>query len=99
MANIHHNFMDMKKKSREKHPELVALGKEIRRRRYDMGYSQAEFAHELNLARGYYGGIERGERSLSVLNLTRIAIGLNTSLAEMLSGIDEQFVKKYLKKR
>lgn len=89
----------MTKKRAPRHPELEALGKEIRRRRYDMGYSQVEFAHELHMARGYYGGIERGERSLSVLNLTRIAIGLNTSLAELLSGIDEQFVKKHLKKR
>ncbi len=89
----------MTKKRKEKHPELVALGKEIRCQRYDMGYSQAEFANELNLARGYYGGIERGERSLSVLSLTRIAIGLNTTLAELLSDIDEQFVKKHLKKR
>lgn len=87
------------KKRKEKHPELVALGKEIRRRRYDMAYSQAEFAHELHLGRGYYGGIERGERSLSFLNLIRITIGLNINLAELLSGIDEQFVKKHLKKR
>jgi len=89
----------MTKKRKEKQPELVALGREIRRRRYDMGYSQADFAHELHLNRPYYGGIERGERNLSVLNLTRIAIGLNASLTELLSGFDEQFVKKYIKKR
>jgi transcriptional regulator with XRE-family HTH domain len=89
----------MKKKHKENHPESVALGKEIRRRRYDMCYSQASFAYELHLGRSYYSGIERGERNLSVLNLTRIAIGLNTTLAELLSGIDEQFVKSSLKKR
>ena len=89
----------MTKKRKEKHPELVALGKEIRHRRYDMGYTQSEFANEIHLGRNYYGGIERGERSVSVLSLTRIAIGLNTSLTELLSGYDDQFVKKYIKKR
>ncbi len=88
-----------KKRTAKKHPELIVLGKEIRYRRYDMGYSQADFAHELHLNRSYYGGIERGERNLSVLNLTRIAIGLNTTLAELLSGYDQQFVKSFLKKR
>lgn len=89
----------MTKKPTAKHPELIALGKEIRRRRYDAGYSQADFAHEIHLNRAYYGGIERGECNLSILNLTRIAIGLNTTLAELLSGFDQQFVKTFLKKR
>lgn len=88
-----------KKRKKELDPALVALGDEIRRRRRDQGYSQTGFAHELHMAHKYYGGVERGERKVSISNLIRIAIGLNTSLTDLLSTVDQNFVKKHLKKR
>lgn len=83
----------MQKQHLEKHPELIALGKEIRRRRRDMGYTQSEFAHEINLGRNYYGGIERGERNPSALNLTRIAKGLNTTVSELFHAVEQTLVR------
>ncbi len=76
-----------------KRPELVMLGQEIRRRREKLGFSQSGFAFEMDLGRGYYGGIERGERNVAVLNLIRIAKGLNTTVGELFQSIDQQFLK------
>lgn len=88
-----------KKRMKELDPALVALGDEIRRRRRDLGFSQTGFAHEMHMAHKYYGGVERGERKVSISNLMRIAIGLNTSLTELLKNVDQKFVVKFLKKR
>ena len=60
----------------ERHPVLVALGKQIRSVRKSRGISQEDFAADAGLGRSYYGGVERGERNISALNLMRIAAAL-----------------------
>ena len=51
---------------------LTTLGSNIRLLRISKGYSQESFALQANLARSYYGEIERGERNVAVLNLYRL---------------------------
>lgn len=48
----------------------VNLGRAIRAKRAERGFSQESFAHEVGLHRTYMGAIERGEQNVGVLNLT-----------------------------
>ncbi len=60
------------------------LGKTIRSKRSELGYSQEAFAHECGVHRTYMGSIERGERNLSLLNILRIAKVLKIRSSELL---------------
>ena len=42
----------------------------------ETGLSQQDFAYEIEMDRTYFGGIERGERNVSIDNIERIAKGL-----------------------
>lgn len=58
---------------------LKQIGKSIRKFRKEKGISQEELAFKANLDRSYIGGVERGERNVSALNLKKIAgaLGIN----------------------
>ncbi|KTQ98259.1 XRE family transcriptional regulator [Aureimonas ureilytica] len=60
----------------------------IRRLRGVKGLSQQAFALEIEMDRTYLGGVERGERNLSIDNLERIAIGLSVEPWELLREPD-----------
>jgi transcriptional regulator with XRE-family HTH domain len=62
---------------------LKAFGFTVRRLRKARGLSQEELGFAAGLDRSYVGGIERGERNLSLVNLDRLASALSLSLAEM----------------
>lgn len=67
----------------KKIPELVLIGQQIRKIRKARGYSQESFAYEAGLGRGYYGGVERGERNIAALNLIKIAKKLKTKVGDL----------------
>jgi transcriptional regulator with XRE-family HTH domain len=69
-----------------KHDELILLGKRIRSLRESQGYSQESFAFLIDVNRGYFGAIERGEVNISFLNLLKIVDGLQISLALFFNG-------------
>lgn len=48
----------------------------IRQCRVARGVSQQDFAFEIEMDRTYFGGVERGERNISIDNIERIAKGL-----------------------
>lgn len=48
------------------------------------GWSQEQLALESGLARSYVGGVERGQRNISLLNICRLADSLSLSPAELL---------------
>lgn len=73
----------------ERHPALVALAQQIRQARRAHGISQEDFASQAGLGRSYYGGVERGERNVSALNLMRIAIALNVEVGELFPSSHE----------
>jgi transcriptional regulator with XRE-family HTH domain len=50
-----------------------AVGRNLRAYREGKGLSQETFAEELGVHRTYMGGIERGERNLTLKSLERIA--------------------------
>lgn len=63
------------------HPGLLRdiVATNVRRFRQARGLSQQDFAHEIEMDRTYYGGVERGERNVSIDNIERIAKGLGVS--------------------
>jgi transcriptional regulator with XRE-family HTH domain len=60
------------------------LGKNLRRFRLERGISQEEFAEELDVHRTYVGGVERGERNLTLKSVERIAERLGVDPLELL---------------
>ena len=66
-----------------RHPNLVKLGEQIRKLRKSAGYSQESFAHSIEMARAYYGGVERGERNIAALNLIKIANALDVEVGQL----------------
>ncbi|HGE5804336.1 TPA: helix-turn-helix transcriptional regulator [Bacillus thuringiensis] len=70
--------------TQEEEEFLDVLGKRIKRIRNDKGFTQEELGAECNLHRTYIGGIERGERNPTILNLKRIADALGVSVNEVL---------------
>jgi len=64
-------------------PVLVDLGQRIRTIREKQGLSQESVALASGIDRSYYGGIERGEHNVAVVNLEKIAIALGISLKDL----------------
>lgn len=75
--------------NKKKNQQLVAIGNKIRSQRIETGLSQEEFAVLAGLDRSYYGGVERGERNISVLNLIRIASSLNREVGDLFPSINK----------
>ena len=62
----------------------LAFGKKIRTMRKMHGWSQEVLAEKAGLHPTYIGGIERGERNPSLINLVRLANALRVSLSELM---------------
>src|SRR5436309_1184778 len=60
----------------EEEPLRTALGAAVRSRRRALEWSQEELAQRAGLHRNYVGGVERGERNLSLSNIAAIAQAL-----------------------
>lgn len=56
--------------------QLKNFGKRIRALRKERGISQERLALMSGLDRSYVGGVERGERNVSILNIWRLAEAL-----------------------
>lgn len=74
---------------KERHPNLVKIGKKIREIRKAKGYSQEDFAAQAQLGRTYMGRIERGEQNMSIQILIHIAITLNIEVFELIPPMNE----------
>ncbi len=59
------------------------FGERLRMCRKKLGISQEELADSCGLDRTYIGGVERGERNVSLLNIHKIALALRLSLSEL----------------
>lgn len=65
----------------------TAFGKNIRSRRQELEISQERLAEQAGLHRTYVGGIERGERNVSLDNILCIAKALNITASDLMRGV------------
>lgn len=63
------------------------FGVRVRQLRMQAGHSQEGFAHECGLDRTYIGGIERGERNVSLANIEKIAVALGIPLSQLFNDL------------
>ena len=66
---------------------LVDFGSRVRAKRETVGLSQEQLADKVGLHRTYVGSIERGERNVALLNILRLARGLEVDPGDLVSGL------------
>jgi transcriptional regulator with XRE-family HTH domain len=67
-----------------------AIGRNLRAYREDKGLSQEAFADALGVHRTYMGGIERGERNLTLKSLERIAARIGVEPLALLEASERE---------
>lgn len=60
----------------------IHFGQRLKALRITRGYSQEGLALASGLDRSYIGGVERGERNISLLNIYKLSKSLNLSPRE-----------------
>jgi len=70
-----------------KNDVLVELGSRIREKRKSLGWTQEDLADNAGIDRSYIGGVERGERNLTVTVLSRICLALKCDVASLTKSI------------
>ncbi len=67
---------------------VADFGREVRRRRLELGWTLDDLAEEAGLTPNFIGGVENGRRNPSLTTMARIAAGFGVHLADLL-GIPE----------
>lgn len=63
------------------------IGNRIRELRTQTGLSQEKFAQKIGMDRTYFASVELGKRNISIVNIEKIANGLNISLSELFKNV------------
>ncbi|MDD2722366.1 MAG: helix-turn-helix transcriptional regulator [Gallionella sp.] len=74
-------------KKTNNHDFISEFGLRLRTLRKARGLSQEAFADAAGLDRSYVGGVERGERNVSLLNIKKFADALEIAVEELFQGI------------
>ena len=61
----------------------IVFGRRVRILRKREGLSQEQLALRCGLNRTYVGGVERGERNISIVNIEKIARAIGLSLKDL----------------
>jgi transcriptional regulator with XRE-family HTH domain len=65
------------------------FGRNLRRYREERGLSQEAFADMVGVHRTYMGGVERGERNLTLRSVERLAAVIEVDPLNLLAEADE----------
>ena len=63
------------------------IGNRIRELRKKLGLSQEKFALKIEMDRTYFASVEAGRRNIAIINIKKIADGLNVSLSELFKDL------------
>lgn len=63
------------------------FGKRVQYLRKQQGLSQEKFALRIEMDRTYLASVEKGNRNISLLNIQKIANGLEISIEELFRGL------------
>lgn len=74
---------------RKTDPRLL-FGKHLATLRKKRNWSQEQLALESGLARSYVGGVERGQRNISLINICRLADSLSLPPSALLGFEDSE---------
>ena len=66
----------------DKNQYLVCFGKKVKELRKQKGLSQEALALLCDLDRSYIGGVERGERNISLINIYKITLALKIDIKD-----------------
>lgn len=66
---------------------LHSIGVRIKELRHTTGLSQEKFALKINMDRTYFASVEAGKRNVSIINLEKIANGLEITLSQLFENI------------
>lgn len=69
-------------------PAAQAFGARVRARRTELGKSQEKLAQDSGLHWTFVGQVERGRRNLSLMNILKLAEGLQIDPGELVRGLD-----------
>ena len=65
----------------------IIFGKRVRALRLERRLSQEKLAELADLHRNYVGGVERGERNVSLVNIVKLAHGLSVRPNKLIEPI------------
>ena len=75
-------------KNDPKDPRLL-FGKAVKKYRLAAALSQEKLAALAGIHRNYAGAVERGERNVAIINMTRIAKALTIPLSELVREMEK----------
>ena len=64
------------------------FGQRIQMIRKERGLSQEKFALLIDMDRTYYASVEAGKRNISLVNIKKIADGLNVPISQLFEDIE-----------
>lgn len=67
----------------EKHKILIKFGNSVRAIRKEKNLSQEDLAFKSDLHRTYIGMIERAEKNITLINIEKIAKGLEVNVIDL----------------
>ena len=77
----------------------IVLGTRVRTLREDLGYTQRALGRRARLSGKFIGEVERGEKSITIDSLYRVAQALKTPLGELTSMNGHDRATRRMRKR
>lgn len=79
-------------------PLQVVLGLRVREERLKKGLSQEILAERADVHRTYIGMVERGEKNVTLQNMTKIAAALGLTVSDLTKDLEKNAGAKALRK-